>query len=122
VFFLITGEKLLEQPFLLPDYELECVPIENCPQNGGTAQLSKALEAEVELKLSLQLQLDPHRINLHQAAISEVHAIGFLFPDCHADNICICMTAWLGTLCTVDDMLEDMKPLEAETALQEIPA
>jgi hypothetical protein len=32
------------------------------------------------------------------------------------------MTAWLGTLCTVDDMLEDMNPLEAETALQEIPA
>ena len=30
------------------------------------------------------------------------------------------MTAWLGALCTVGDMLEDMNSLEAEAALQEI--
>ncbi|GIJ89486.1 terpene cyclase [Aspergillus pseudoviridinutans] len=106
--------------FLLPDYELECVPTENGPQNGGTTHLSKALEAEVELKLSLQPQLHRPHIDLYKAAISQVQAVSLLFPDCHADSVCICMTAWVGTLCTVDDMLEDMKPLEAEAALQEI--
>ncbi|KAF7158192.1 hypothetical protein CNMCM5623_002858 [Aspergillus felis] len=106
--------------FLLPDYELECVPTENCPQNGGTTHLSKALETEVELKLSLQPQLHQPHIDLYKAALSQVQAVSLLFPDCHADNICICMTAWVGTLCTVDDMLEDMEPLEAEAALHEI--
>ena len=39
------------------------------------------------------------------------------FPDIRATNIRICMAAWLGKLCSVDDLVEDMMPNEASAIL-----
>lgn len=55
---------------------------------------------------------------LLEQAIGEVKTIGLFFPDIRAEHVRICMAAWLGVLCTVDDLLELMSPHEAEKAIQ----
>ncbi|KAF4764373.1 hypothetical protein HAV15_000896 [Penicillium sp. str.  len=55
---------------------------------------------------------------LLEQAVDEVKTIGLLFPDVRAEHARICMAAWLGVLCTVDDLLELMSPHEVEDAIQ----
>lgn len=57
--------------------------------------------------------------NLWKQAVEEVKTISLFFPDVRAEQVRVCMAAWLGVLCTVDDLLEVMVPNEAENAIQE---
>ncbi|KAJ5360320.1 hypothetical protein N7517_009511 [Penicillium concentricum] len=53
-----------------------------------------------------------------EQAVREVKVISLLFPNVRAEHLRICMAAWICILCTVDDLLESMRPYEAQIAIQ----
>ncbi|CAI7620006.1 unnamed protein product [Penicillium manginii] len=69
--------------------------------------------------LSIQASTERTEEELRQQAWEEVKAISLFFPLVRSRNVRICMAAWLGIFCTVDDMVETLPPSEAEHALRE---
>lgn len=83
----------------------------------GISPTSIVTQAHISFLRDIQMDPEVDTDKIHQKAVAEVAAIRLFFPDVRTEAIQICMAAWLSTLCTIDDILEEMDPPAAEAAL-----
>ncbi|KAH8434009.1 terpene synthase family protein [Aspergillus melleus] len=106
----------------VPDYNIKSDGVElnlEKRKNQETKHLFKTLRAHLDFHLSAFQRADNHDGSPIQQSIASVNTISLFFPEIRQENIRICMAAWLETLCTVDDQLEDMSLEDAGKAIEE---
>lgn len=67
--------------------------------------------------LSAQPWLAKNDQRLLQQSASHVRLVCQCFPGVRSKHVRVCMAAWLGTVCAIDDMLEEMQVDDAESAI-----
>ncbi|RJE25566.1 hypothetical protein PHISCL_02106 [Aspergillus sclerotialis] len=76
-----------------------------------------ALATELDTHRQFRLSSIPIPEGAEKQAKSELKTIRLFFPQICSVRIRICMAAWLGTLCDVDDLIEAMGPSDAASAI-----
>ncbi|OJJ42377.1 hypothetical protein ASPZODRAFT_170177 [Penicilliopsis zonata CBS 506.65] len=94
----------------------------DAPENegfeGGKDLLADVIDGHSKFRLSLPGgPTDNDKVLQH--AEMEVKVIRLFFPTIHISKICVCMAAWLATLCHIDDVLEEMDSNRAVSILFE---
>ncbi|OGM48309.1 hypothetical protein ABOM_002191 [Aspergillus bombycis] len=89
---------------------------EGQPSENNTGILD-VFYSHLKYRYSTPSQDNGDELSILRQCISEVRTIALLFPDIRATHIRTCMAAWLGTLCSTDDIIEDMMPDEATAVL-----
>ncbi|KAB8202110.1 isoprenoid synthase domain-containing protein [Aspergillus parasiticus] len=100
----------------IPDFGVTEIPVQGQPSETNPGIL-EVLDSHLEFRHSTPSENSRDEASILQQSINEARTIALFFPDIRATNIRICMAAWLGTLCSVDDLIEDMMPDEASVAL-----
>ncbi|KAE8367574.1 isoprenoid synthase domain-containing protein [Aspergillus caelatus] len=103
----------------IPDFGVTEIPFQS--QAGQSSEKSTCIRdvlySHLGFRYSTPSENNRDKASILQQCISEVRTIALFFPDIRATNIRICMAAWLGTLCSIDDLIEDMMPDEASVVL-----
>ncbi|KAE8137384.1 isoprenoid synthase domain-containing protein [Aspergillus pseudotamarii] len=103
----------------IPNFGVTEIPIQNQagqPSVKNTG-IQDVLYSHLGFRYSTPSENNRDEASILQQCISEVRTIALFFPDIRATNIRVCMAAWLGTLCSIDDLIEDMMPNEASAVL-----
>ncbi|OQE40042.1 hypothetical protein PENCOP_c006G08038 [Penicillium coprophilum] len=106
----------------IPHHGLVSIPLQEDSSSGNiypTGSLKDVLIAHGSFRIAMQSWTQKKKEDPLEQAVGEVKAISLFFPDVRSEHLRICMAAWLGVLCTVDDLLEMMRPHEAENAILE---
>ncbi|KAJ5165067.1 uncharacterized protein N7500_006897 [Penicillium coprophilum] len=104
----------------IPHHGLVSIPLQEDSSHGDryhTESLKDVLMAHGSFRIAMQTWTPKQNEDPLEQAVGEVKAISLFFPDVRSKHLRICMAAWLGVLCTVDDLLEAMRPHEAEDAI-----
>lgn len=109
----------------IPDYALLDSTISASPKILKTKKspnVGYVLDAHIKFKLDIQPWTSFSKTELVEQARNEVHTIQLLLPQVSTERLSICMAAWLGTLCMIDDLIESMPPNEGKAAIEECSA
>ncbi|KAJ5477710.1 hypothetical protein N7530_003219 [Penicillium desertorum] len=106
----------------IPHHDLISIPEKEDTDNEAVNSKA-ALESVASLHVDFRLAAVPSWMDMTKEeflaqAIGEVETISLFFPEVRAEHVRVCMAAWLGVICTVDDLLEQMTPSEAEAAIE----
>ncbi|OJJ65478.1 hypothetical protein ASPBRDRAFT_49758 [Aspergillus brasiliensis CBS 101740] len=87
--------------------------------NTGMSPTSRVTSAHVNLLRCIRNDPAADKDELFQRAAAEIETIRLFFPDVRSEIVQICMAAWLSTLCTIDDIIEETEPPVVKAALNQ---
>ncbi|KAE8353434.1 isoprenoid synthase domain-containing protein [Aspergillus coremiiformis] len=102
------------------DYGVAKVPLEGRLRKSlenRTDNILKVLDSHVQFRNSAPFETKDQESIMEQYLV-EVGAISLFFPDLRANDIRICMAAWIGLMYSIDDLVENMQPDEANIAVR----
>ncbi|OQE17815.1 hypothetical protein PENFLA_c023G05479 [Penicillium flavigenum] len=106
----------------IPHHDLISIPVKG-DTDDKTVNCKAALKSMASRHVDFRLAAAPSWMDMTKEdilaqAIGEVETFSLFFPEVRAEHVRVCMAAWLGVICTVDDLLERMTPSEAEAAIE----